>query len=394
MKFELMEHDESAKIKVIGIGGGGGNAVNNMIASGLQGVSFIAANTDMQALANSQANVKIQLGASLTKGLGAGAEPDVGKNAALEDSHQIREALKDSDMIFITAGMGGGTGTGASPVVAEIAKDLGALTVAVVTKPFSFEAKKRAARASEGIDRLKEAVDTLITIPNDRLIALAPQGATLLSMFKKADEVLYYAVKGISDLITVPGFINADFADVRTIMSEVGIALMGTGVASGEDRARIAAEMAISSPLLDDVSIEGARGILINITATADLTLEEVQIANSLIHENAHEDANIIFGTAFDESVGDEIRITVLATGIEDRNTVKQRNLRPVSLENLTKHDMRELETPAVVRKTKKPLKTVNGYVSHHLDSSDDFLFDEAADGAFDKPTFLRKQAD
>ncbi len=398
MKFELMEYgDKAAKIKVIGVGGGGGNAVNNMIESGLQGVNFITANTDMQALSRSKAGVKIQLGASLTKGLGAGANPDMGRNAALEDSNQIREALKDADMIFITAGMGGGTGTGASPIVAEIAKELGALTVAVVTKPFSFEGKKRLKKADEGVEALKEAVDTLITIPNDRLIALAAKGATLLSMFKKADEVLYYAVRGISDLITIPGHINVDFADVKTIMSEMGVALMGTGVASGEDRAMLAAQAAIHSPLLDDISIEGARGILINITASPDLTMDEVQTASSFIQENAHEDANIIFGTAFDDTVGDEIRITVIATGIRERDSDKHPNLKPVTLENLTKKQERELERPPVTRKKYKignAVKSGGGYMSHHLDSQDDFLFDEVADGALDKPTFLRKQAD
>jgi cell division protein FtsZ len=393
MKFELMEQNEAARIKVIGIGGGGGNAVNNMIESGLQGVTFIAANTDLQALSRSKASGKIQLGASMTKGLGAGASPDVGRNAALEDSNHLREALKDADMIFLTAGMGGGTGTGACPVVAEIAKDLGALTVAVVTKPFSFEGKRRMKQADQGIELLKDAVDTLITIPNDRLNALATKGATLLSMFRKADEVLYYAVKGISDLILVPGLINVDFADVKTIMSEMGVALMGTGVASGEERAMIAAQAAISSPLLDDISIEGARGILMNITAGPELTIDEVFAASSYIQENAHEDANIIWGTALDENVGDEIRITVIATGIQDKSATKKHpNLRPVTLESLTRQQMHELETPPAERHRRK--KAVNDYVSHHLETDVDFMFDEVAEGALDQPTFLRKQAD
>ncbi|MBI4773618.1 MAG: cell division protein FtsZ [Deltaproteobacteria bacterium] len=385
VKFEPNNPASGARIKVIGIGGGGGNAINNMIESRLMGVEFLAANTDMQALETSLADGRIQLGCNLTKGLGAGAEPQRGREAALEDSHKLREALKDSDMVFITAGLGGGTGTGGAPVIAEIAKELGALTVAVVTKPFSFEGKKRLMQSQEGIDNLKEVVDTLITIPNDRLIALAPKGATFKEMLKKADDVLYYAVKGISDLIMVPGLINLDFADVRTIMGEMGIALMGTGVGKGENRAMDAAQAAVSSPLLDDVSVEGARGLLVNMTSSSDLLMQEVQEASSFIQQAAHEDANIIWGAVFDENLEDEIRITVIATGIKDKPETK---LKPVSRKETA--ESKELEVPTHVRMRKR-LKTAVGQDSHHLESENDFQFDE---GYYDEPTFLRKQAD
>ena len=317
MPLEFVEQELQAKIKVIGVGGGGGNAINNMIASELQGVEFIAANTDAQALEMSKADKKIQLGRGLTKGLGAGAKPEIGREAAEESAEEIREALEGADMVFVTAGMGGGTGTGGAPVIAEISKELGALTVAVVTRPFSFEGKRRSRQADEGIKRLKEVVDTIITIPNDRLRSLAQPNTPFLEMFKKADEVLYYAVRGISDLIVVQGYINVDFADVRTVMAEMGMALMGTGVARGERRALEAVQMAIANPLLEDVSISGARGILMNITASSStLSMEEVDQASTLIYEEAHDDANIIWGTVFDDSMGDEIRVTVIATGI------------------------------------------------------------------------------
>jgi cell division protein FtsZ len=307
-----------AHIKVIGIGGAGGNAVNTMIASGLPGVQFIAANTDMQALGASLAATKIQLGAQLTKGLGAGANPEVGRQAALEDTEAIREHLGAADMVFITAGMGGGTGTGGAPVVARIAKELGALTVAVVTKPFQFEGKKRMLQADQGMRELKDAVDTLIAIPNQRLLAIAGRNTSLLETFKKADDILLQAVRGISDLITVHGLINLDFADVRTIMAEMGMAMMGAGSANGENRAVEAAQRAIASPLLEDLSIRGAKGVLINITGSHDLSLHEVNDAATLIHDEAHEDANIIFGAVIDERMGDEIRITVIATGFTE----------------------------------------------------------------------------
>ncbi|HUI27127.1 MAG TPA: cell division protein FtsZ, partial [Candidatus Kryptonia bacterium] len=304
-----------ASIKVVGIGGGGGNAVNTMIASGLPGIEFITANTDVQALRASLAAVKLQLGERLTKGLGAGANPDVGREAALEDSERLREVLAGADMVFITAGMGGGTGTGGAPVVARIAKELGALTVGVVTKPFQFEGKKRMRQADSGINALKDAVDTLIAIPNQRLLAIAGRNTSLLETFKKADDVLLQAVRGISDLITVHGLINLDFADVRTIMADMGMAMMGCGIASGENRSIEAAQKAVASPLLEDISIRGAQGVLINITGSPDLSLHEVNEAATLIQEEAHEDANIIFGAVIDERMGDEIRITVIATG-------------------------------------------------------------------------------
>src|SRR5579871_3265312 len=317
----LLEFDDEptnrAKIKVIGVGGGGGNAINTMIESHLDGVDFIAANTDMQALESNQAPMKIPLGGNLTKGLGAGANPEIGRNAALEDIARLTEVLSNADMVFVTAGMGGGTGTGAAPIIAQVARECGALTVGVVTKPFGFEGRKRRRQAEEGIATLQGCVDTLVTIPNDRLLSVAGQKTTMLDAFRKADEVLLNAVKGISDLITVPGLINVDFADVKTIMSSMGRALMGTGRAAGERRAIEAAQQAISSPLLEDVSINGATGILINITGGPDLTLFEVNEASSLIQEAAHEEANIIFGSVIDANFTDEVRITVIATGFD-----------------------------------------------------------------------------
>src|SRR5713101_3753722 len=291
-----------------------------MILAGLTGVDFIAANTDCQALQHNRAGTKVQLGAQVTKGLGAGANPEVGRQAALEDRDKILDALEGADMIFVTAGMGGGTGTGGAPIIAELARSLGALTVGVVTKPFVFEGKRRLKQAEHGISELKNAVDTLITIPNQRLLALSDERTTLLDTFKKADEVLLNAVQGISDLITIPGLINVDFADVRTIMSNMGVALMGTGRASGELRALSAAKQAVESPLLEDVQIDGATGILINITGGPNMTLVEVNQACSLIQEAAHEDANIIFGSVIDDEMGDEMKITVIATGFATRD--------------------------------------------------------------------------
>jgi cell division protein FtsZ len=317
----LLEFDDEpanrAKIKVIGVGGGGGNAINTMIESRLEGVDFIAANTDIQALESNQAPLKIALGGALTKGLGAGANPEIGRNAALEDLTKLTEVLSEADMVFVTAGMGGGTGTGAAPIIAQVARECGALTVGVVTKPFGFEGRKRRKQAEDGIATLQACVDTLITIPNDRLLSIAGQKTTMLDAFRKADEVLLNAVQGISDLITIPGLINVDFADVRTIMKEMGRALMGMGRACGERRAIEAAQQAISSPLLEDVSITGATGILINITGGPDLTLFEVNEASTLIQEAAHEDANIIFGSVIDANFVDEVRITVIATGFD-----------------------------------------------------------------------------
>jgi cell division protein FtsZ len=317
--FELAESEPVAKIKVIGLGGGGSNAVSRMMAAQFSGVEFIVGNTDIQALRASPAPVKIQLGAKLTAGLGAGSNPEVGRNSALEDPDEITRLLKGADMVFITAGLGGGTGTGAAPVVASLAKDLGILTVAVVTKPFTFEGKTRQRQADFGIEALRPVVDTLITIPNQRLLAVVDRGTPLVEAFKVADTVLQQAVQGISDLILVPGLINLDFADVRTIMAGMGMAMMGTGVGHGEHRALDAAHKAIASPLLDDTSIEGAKGILINFTGGLDMSIHELEEAARIVHEAAHEDANIIFGAVVDPSLHDELRITVIATGFAEK---------------------------------------------------------------------------
>src|SRR5579872_488791 len=316
-EIRIQFHDEEirgARIKVIGVGGGGGNAVNRMIQAGLEGVEFIAANTDVQALKLSLAPVKLQLGVRLTSGLGAGANPDVGRRAALEDSEKIIEALEGADMVFVTAGLGGGTGTGAAPVIASLASEMGALTVAVVTRPFAFEGKRRMMQAERGMQELLESVDTVIVIPNEKLLAVA-KDAGFFESFRIADDVLRQGVQGISDIITIPGVINRDFADVKTTMSGMGYAVMGTAMRGGADRAKSAAHAAMSSPLLEDGAIDGARGILINISGSSSLKLSEVNEASTIIQNSAHEDANIIFGAVLDESLGDEIKITVIATG-------------------------------------------------------------------------------
>ena len=382
--FELVRggKENSAKIKVVGIGGGGGNAVNAMISYDLSGVDFIAANTDSQSLAVSRSPIKIQIGSEITKGLGAGSDPDVGKKAALESKDVLRDNLSGADMVFITAGLGGGTGTGGAPVVAGIAKELGALTVAVVTKPFQFEGKKRGNQAEEGIAELKETVDTLIVIPNQRLLSVGGRNMSLLDAFKKADDILYYAVKGISDLIMVPGLINLDFADVKNVMSEMGLALMGTGVASGENRAVEAAQKAISSPLLEDNTIQGARGVLLNITGGSGMTLFEVNEASTLVQAEAHDDANIIFGTVIDDNMGDEMRITVIATGFDSKGRNKQ-NIPSVS--GFVSYKREDLSTPAFIRKEKsadKPVVVKMGMIND-VDNTD-----------FEVPAFLRRQAD
>ncbi len=328
-RFDIEEPELQAKIKVIGVGGGGGNAINNMVMEGLEGVEFIAANTDAKALRSSKASLTIQLGVNLTKGLGAGGIPDIGCKAAQEDADRIAEVVDGADMVFITAGLGGGTGTGAAPVIANICKEAGALTVAVVTKPFSLERNDRMRKAEQGIVELKKVVDTLITIPNDRLLSLADKRATLLDMFKKVDDVLMHAVKGIADLITHPGLINVDFADVKTVMGEAGMAIMGTGIGKGENRAIEAAERAISNPLLEDVSIEGATALLLNITAGPNLTLYEFKEASSLISKEVDEDAKLILGTAIDPNMDeDELRITVIATGIGHESSQMRRRMR------------------------------------------------------------------
>lgn len=324
MTFSIEFADENSNeeyrpvIKVVGVGGSGGNAVNTMISFGLEGVEFIVANTDAQALNASAASLKLPIGQSVTRGLGAGADPDKGRKAALEDANRIKECLSGTDMVFITAGLGGGTGTGAAPVIAQIAREEGALTVGVVTKPFAFEGRQRARRAELGLQMLSEHVDTLITIPNQKLLSLDNDGdLSFIDAFRKADEVLYQAVKGISDLIQISGIINVDFADVKTIMSNMGRAIMGTGCAKGQGRARLAAEMAITSPLLDNISVEGAMGVLVNVVGGADLKMKEIDEAMSLIYEQAHEDANIIFGASVDETMGETIKVTVIATGFD-----------------------------------------------------------------------------
>jgi cell division protein FtsZ len=327
--IEFTDKQDAAKIKVIGVGGGGGNAINTMVAARLEGVEFIAANTDVQALAANRAGVKIQLGKSASRGLGAGANPEIGRAAALEEKEAIAAALEGADMVFITAGMGGGTGTGGAPVVADVAKASGALTVGVVTRPFLFEGNKRRKHAEQGLADLEAAVDTLIVIPNQRLLSVAGENMSLADAFKRADEVLLNAVQGISDIITVHGLVNVDFADVRTIMSEKGMALMGTGRSAGERRALEAMQAAISSPLLEDVTLDGATGLLVNITGGANLTLREVDEAVSMAQSAADPDANIIFGSVVDEGLGDEIRITVIATGFQSRTADRRPPARP-----------------------------------------------------------------
>jgi cell division protein FtsZ len=306
-----------ARIKVIGVGGGGGNAVNRMVGAGLGDVEFIVANTDQQALQNNAAQVKVQIGSQLTKGLGAGADPNIGREAALEDTDKLLEVLTGADLVFVTTGLGGGTGTGAAPVIASLANQLGALTVAVVTKPFKFEGRKRLRQAEDGIRELADAVDTMITIPNERLLATVDRSTSMSAAFETVDDVLRQAIQGISDLILVPGLINLDFADVKTIMSRMGMAIMGTGVASGPDRARIAATAAVSSPLLEDASVQGARGVIINVTGGPDLTLAEVSEASEIVANAAHEDANIIFGAVVDAAMEGKVKITVIATGFD-----------------------------------------------------------------------------
>ena len=356
--FEQIENQlDNAVIKVVGVGGGGGNAVEHMVAENIDGVTFICANTDAQALRNSSAEVLIQLGDELTKGLGAGANPQIGREAAEEDRERIKQVLQGADMVFITAGMGGGTGTGAAPVVAEIAKELGILTVAVVTKPFSFEGKQRALAAEEGIRRLAEHVDSLITIPNNKLLSVLGKNISLLNAFKAANNVLLGAVKGISDLITRPGLINVDFADVRTVMSEMGMAMMGTGSATGDQRARQAAEAAIASPLLEDVNFSGARGILVNITAGLDMSIGEFEEVGDVVKEFISDDATVVVGTVIDPTMTDEMRVTVIVTGLGDKHRQSQAAPATAKARILETRrgdgslDYQELDRPAVIRK-------------------------------------------
>ncbi len=403
MSFRYVENEKSAKIKVIGVGGAGGNAVNNMIAANLAGVQFITANTDIQALEISKAPVKVQIGGALTEGLGAGAEPDVGKNAALESKNEIEEAIgKHVHMVFITAGFGGGTGTGAAPVIAEICKELGILTVAVVTKPFKFEGKKRMQKAEEGIRTLKDVTDTVITIPNDRLRGLASKNATLIEMFSQADEILLHSVKGITDLIMLPGLVNLDFADVRTTMNRAGMAIMGIGRAGGENRAIEAAEKAISHPLLEDISIANAKGVLMNISSTSSLTMQEMSEASDRIYKEVGDKADIIWGAVIDETMGDEVSVTVIATGIhsdfDNDDYQKSDKVKPIlsarqqSENSQAKHyqnQEEEQDTPAYIRKLKtsenNPKPDYKGIYTQSGDINEDEL---------DIPTFLRKKAD
>jgi cell division protein FtsZ len=357
---DFVDAVEGARIKVVGVGGGGGNAVNTMIAAGLPGVEFIAANTDAQALRANLAPLKMQLGEELTRGLGAGGNPEIGRRAAQEDEERLRQVLDGADMIFVTAGMGGGTGTGAAPVIAKVAKENGALTVGVVTKPFVFEGKRRSKQAEIGMDELKANVDTLIAIPNQRLLSVAGRNSSILETFKKADDVLLQAVRGIADLITVHGLINLDFADVRAIMSEMGMAMMGAASATGENRAVEAAQKAVSSPLLDEVRIEGARGVLINITGGPDLTLHEVNEAATLIQDEADEEANIIFGAVIDEALEDEVRITVIATGFGEGATMRHPlPAQAAEPKRVIRHGLKlpddELDIPAYQRQGQQP---------------------------------------
>jgi cell division protein FtsZ len=387
--FELIDNvPESAVIKVIGVGGGGGNAVKHMIANHIEGVDFICANTDAQALTDIESKTRLQLGGDITKGLGAGANPMVGRDAALADRDRIAESIRGADMVFITAGLGGGTGTGAAPVVAEVARDLGILTVAVVTRPFSFEGKKRTAIAQAGLAELEQYVDSLITIPNERLLEVLGKSTSLLDAFREANDVLLGAVQGIADLIIRPGMINVDFADVKTVMSEMGMAMMGTGRASGEDRAREAAEKAIQSPLLDDIDLQGARGILVNITAGLDLSLGEFSEVGDTIEEFASEEATVVIGTVIDPDMHDEIKVTVVATGLSKVGVDKKpiSVVKPVAVESSgeMKPDYRNFDRPTIKRRQAE----VEGNTARQLPD-----IEEGGD-YFDIPAFLRRQAD
>lgn len=405
MSYRMAEEESVATIKVIGVGGGGGNAINTMVDNRLTGVQFIVANTDMQALENSKADIRIQLGPNITKGMGAGADPAMGRDAAQESIDDLANAISDADMVFVTAGLGGGTGTGAAPIIAGLSKEQGALTVSVVTKPFYFEAKKRMHNAEAGWEELKKNSDTIITVPNDRLLGLMQKNSTLVDMMKMVDDVLLQAVKGITDLINLPGHINVDFADLKTVMKEVGPAIMGSGEASGENRASEAAKRAIDNQLLEDVGIDGALGILINISATNSLTMGEFMEASALIQEKAHEDANIIIGALFDENMGDELRVTVIATGIanfeESTDTISefdvvgrasstQKKIKPLNISNekggieLEQRPPRNQPTsfarPNPVPKGLRPMPTP--------------IFDEQNDLAeWDEPAYIRKKA-
>ena len=395
--FELMDtYSQRAVIKVIGVGGGGGNAVQHMLSAQIDGVEFICANTDAQVLKNSPVKTTLQLGADITKGLGAGANPDIGKRAAMDDRDRISDVLEGSDMIFITAGMGGGTGTGAAPVVAQIAKEMGILTVAVVTRPFPFEGKKRAAIADQGIRELAQYVDSLITIPNEKLLSVLGRDISLLDAFKAANDVLLGAVQGIAELITCPGLINVDFADVRTVMSEMGMAMMGSGSARGQDRARIAAEAAISSPLLEDINLSGAKGILVNVTSGLDLKMGEFEEVGNTVKAFASDNATVVVGTVIDPNMEDEIRVTVVATGISCEQRLKEEPV-PAAV-------AQHLATPTVVATSAaSPRRSEEGIDFRRLDrptvirNRDERVLSDLSDGNtdyLDIPAFLRRQAD
>ena len=382
--FELVENiPQNAVIKVIGVGGGGGNAVHHMISNQVDGVEFICANTDAQALDNLKAKTILQMGSNITKGLGAGADPDIGRQAALEDRDEIAEILSGADMVFITAGMGGGTGTGAAPIVAEVAREMGILTVAIVTRPFPFEGKKRSSVAEQGIHQLTESVDSLITIPNEKLLDVLGKEASLLEAFKAANDVLLGAVKGIADLIMHPGMINVDFADVKTVMSEMGMAMMGTGTATGVDRAREAAESAIRSPLLEDVNLQGARGILVNITAGENLSLGEFSEVGDAVEEFASEDATVVVGTVIDPNLDEEMHVTVVATGLGSQHERPTKVVDNTGNENET--DYRQLDTPAVMRNGQGAERSPIVAQAVGAETDIDYL---------DIPAFLRRQAD
>ncbi len=403
MNIEFDQKKNSATIKVIGVGGAGCNAVNTMIDAGLEGVEFIVANTDQQVLNSSKAAIKIQLGESITRGLGAGANPEIGKQAALEDIDKIKGVLDDSDMVFITAGMGGGTGTGAAPVIAEAIKTIGALTVAVVTKPFDLEGKRRKNIAEEGLKNLKENVDSLIAIPNQRLFSLAEKATTLIEGFKLADEVLLHAIKSISDLINIPGLINLDFADAKTIMSNMGMAFMGIGLSSGENRAAEAARKAISNPLLDNITIRGAKGILINITASSSLSLIDIEKATEFIQREAHEDANIIFGAAIDDSLEENLQITVIATGFENTKADKKDYIREVKNDIISQAKKEESEHPLknepvtakisalIKEKGEQPFQN-EPVTAQNVIKIGTIISEFTDDGEYDIPTFVRNQ--
>ncbi|ORJ62472.1 cell division protein FtsZ [Geothermobacter hydrogeniphilus] len=380
--FEFDETmDQGARIKVIGVGGGGGNAVNTMIASGVAGVDFVTANTDAQALRASKSPMKVQLGGKLTKGLGAGANPEVGREAALEDRARLAELLEGADMVFIAAGLGGGTGTGAAPVIAEVAREVGALTVGVVTKPFSHEGKQRMARAEEGVNALKEVVDSLILIPNDRLIGLAGKNMSILDAFKPADDVLRQAVQGISDLITTHGMINVDFADVKAAMSERGMAMMGIGVGSGEKRAAEAAQAAISSPLLEEIDISGAKGVLVNITGSASMTMEDFEEVSRIVHEKVHDEANIFIGLVINEEMGDAIKVTAIATGFGDSFEQAQRGSEILKTNAVAPVSKVDRDLPTFIRR-------------RQMENPRAFAGGMSEEDEYDIPTFLRKRVD